>query len=177
MSGSGFGATASVCPTDQVTVLNAVVAKIRKDMADIFGNDQTCFITARPIPSVEVSEEMFCTVCPDSSQFDQGMPDGGASWQICENSVFRVTAFTKIALDQMEHETIAFLDGDRGLLVLKKRLLQCLAGQQLYSPAGNPLLLECLRPAHCRHEENRQDMDDFSSFGLSFEGRFFWDLT
>ncbi len=176
---SGFGSSANVCPTDQATLLQAVVQKLRTEIAQ-FATETTCFVSDEPWPSVSVNDNLFCTVCPLSDTFDPNTPVGAGEFGIVEVSEFQVSVWSRIETDQLERATLAFLDDERGLLILKKAVLKCLAGQQLFSdyPTDTlPLLIEYCRPTSAKHPPSRQHTDDFSSFGIVFEAPFYWDLT
>lgn len=177
--GFGFTESAPVCPTDQRAVLAAIVAKLREDLSDII-TETTCFISDTPWPSVEVNDHLFITVAPRDGQFDGDAPIGAASRGIIEHATIQVTAWSRAMLDRIEQAESAFSDDDQGLLVLKKRILRSLAGQQIYSDAPTnevPLLVEWLRPTRSIHPPLRQHEDSFSSFSLAFEAPFYWDLS
>lgn len=177
---SGFTTSSAVCPTDQATILNAIVAKLRTDLPDLFAGDTTCFVSDVPWPGVEVHDDLFCTVCPASSRFDPDRPVGAADLGIVELGVFQVTVWSKLALDRLEQCEIAFTHPERGLLRLKQLVLQSLAGQQLYTDAPDntvALLLGNLRPTQSTHPPTRQKDADFSSFSVTFEAPFYWDLN
>lgn len=177
----GFGSSANVCPTDQAAVLNAVVAKLRAEISG-FASEVTCFISDTPWPAVEVNDDAFITVCPKNAEFDDGLTVGGGPHQVLEHAVFQVTYWSKLSTDQLEHARYAMLDSSKGVLVLKKLILKCLAGQQLYSdyPTNTrPLLTEFLRPSMAQHAPSRQHTGDpdYASMSLAFIGPFFWDLS
>lgn len=175
----GFTDKALVCATDQATLLGAIVLKLSKDIPS-FSTEATCLISDEPWPSVEVNDNVFCTVCPLSDTFTPDDTVGGSDQGVIEVSSFRVTVWSRIALDQLEREGSAFLDAERGLLPLKKAVLRCLAGKQIFSdyPANEvPLLIEYCRPVSAHHPPSKQHHDDFSSFGITFEAPFYWDLA
>ena len=88
---AGYLSSAQACPTTQSAILLAIVAKLRTDMPDIFGTDTTCFVSDVPWPSLEVQDDLFCTVCPMNSRFDADYPVGAANQGIVEIGVFQVT--------------------------------------------------------------------------------------
>lgn len=176
---SGFGTLANVCPTDQATLLRSVVKMLRAEVP-AFATETTCFVSDEPWPSVEVNDNVFCTVCPLSAMFAPNEPVGAADLGIIEVSELQVTVWSRIATDQLEREGLAFLDADRGLLILKKAVLKCLAGQQLfadYPTNSQPMLIEYCRPTRAAHPPSKQHHDDFSSFAIVFEAPFYWDLS
>ena len=166
----------SVCPTDQVTVLDAVVARLRASLSE-FADPTTCFVSDTPWPSVEVNDNLFCTVAPMSGQFDGELPIGAGQQGIVESSMVQVTVWSRLMLDRLERADIQFSDDPRGLLSLKKRVLKALAGTQLFDTGGNPLLIEWMRPIRSLHPPAKQHEDDFSSFAIQFESTFDWDLS
>lgn len=175
---SGFGTGSTVCPTDQQTVLNAVLLKIRTEITQ-FNSSTLCFLNNNP-SSIEVNDNLFCTVSPENDSFAPDDPVGGADLGIIEVSAFRVTVWSRIELDPLEKEDIAFTDATRGILPLKKLILKCLAGRQLFSdyPTNTvPLLIEFCRPVVAQHPPHGQHIDEFSSFSIIFEAPFYWNLT
>jgi hypothetical protein len=177
---AGFTASASVCPTTQVTVLQAIVRRLQAEIAELFASDSTCFVCDVPWPGVEVNDDLFCTVCVASSQFDPDLPIGAARGGIVERGQFKVTVWSRLAIDRLEQSTLTMTDPARGLLRLKQRVLTSLAGRQLYADAPGdavPLLIEFLRPVGAQHPASRQDSADYSSFSIQFEAPFYWDLT
>jgi hypothetical protein len=176
---TGYLTSAQVCPTTQSALLLAIVAKLRTDLPDIFGTDATCFVSDVPWPSLEVQDDLFCTVCPTSSRFDADYPLGAGNRGIVEIGTFQVTVWSRLSLDQLEQSLLALTDVDRGLLGLKQRVLRSLAGQQLYAdPPTNSvaMLIKYLCPTAATHPPSRQVSSDFSSIGLTFEAPFYWDL-
>jgi hypothetical protein len=178
MAGSGFGA-GDVCATSQLKVLNAAVLKLRVDLADILTYD-TIFVSDTPWPIVEVNDRLFCTVCPASASFEEDLNAGGGDVQVVENSVLQVTVWLRMDVDQYDRTSQAFTDPNRGILVLKQRILTSLAGKQLYGdyPASTiPLLWEWLKPTQSMHTPSREHEDSFSSFSITFSAPFNWDLS
>lgn len=179
MTGSGFQSGSTVCPSDQASLLVAVVKKIRAEIP-AFSTGVTCIISDTPFPSVEVNDYVFCTVCPESDTFAPDDPVGGGSQGIIEVSSFRVSVFSRVERDQLEREDQAYLAEDAGLLPLKKAVLKCLAGQQIFAdyPINQqPMLIEWCRPVSAHHPPHGQHKDEFSSFGITFEAPFYWDLS
>ena len=172
---AGFGASANVCPTDQATVLCAIVSALRGNIPRL-SSEMLCFVSDTPWPDVETHDRLFCTVCPGSASFEADSPVGGAQHGIVEVGRFIVTVWQKLDLDELERAEESFLDGQTGLLTLKSAVLKALAGRQMYS-GGHPLLQEHLRPVNSIHPPSRQHEDGFSSFSLVFDGAFFWDLS
>lgn len=176
---AGFGAGSSVCPTDQITILNAIVAKLRVDISDLFGSETTCFLSATPWPAVEVNDDVFCTVNSGNSSFEYDEETGQGSFGVLEHGVFQVTVWSKLSTDRLDHDVYAMTDATRGVLKIKQLVLKCLAGQQLYNAETSAPLLSsgCLRPTSTAYPPPRHDEADYTSFSLAFSGSFYWDLV
>ncbi len=172
-----FNNSCEVGGTNQTLVLQAIVDKLRSDISDLFGGESTCFISDVPWPGVEVQDQIFCTVSPANSQFILEDPTGAGPAGVVEMAIFQVSVWSKILLDEIERSAIAMTDNTRGSLTLKQRALKSLAGQQLYSNDGEPLLMSYLRPTSAMHPASGQGKGDFTSFSLAFQGAYYWDLS
>lgn len=176
---AGFSSSASVCSTTHEAVLTAIVHKLRTDIAEL-GNESCCFMSDAPSPGIEIHEDLFCTVAPADDTFDDRSPMGAAERGIVEFAVVQVTVWSRLMLDRLEHSNRALTDSARGLLKVKHRILQSLAGQQIYGDAPLnlvPLLIEPLRPVRALHPTSRRADDDLRSISLIFRAAFSWDLT
>ncbi|HEY4259089.1 MAG TPA: hypothetical protein VGM98_02965 [Schlesneria sp.] len=173
----GFSNSCEVGATNQIVVLQAIVDKLRVDISDLLGSESTCFISDVPWPGVDVQDQVFCTVSPANSQFMLEDPTGAGPDGVIEMAIFQVSAWSKILLDEIERSAIAMTDSTRGSLTLKQRVLKSLAGKQLYSNDGQPLLMSYLRPTSAVHPASGQGKGDFTSFSLAFQGAYYWDLS
>ncbi len=179
MMASGFTSSATVCPTTHQIVLTEVVRKLRDEIAE-FATESTCFLSDTPLPGVEIQENLFCTVAPLDGTFDDRMPIGAADLGIVEVVFIQVSIWSRMQLDRLDHSARSLTDHTRGLLGLKKRVLQVLAGQQIFSdhPVKSiPLLVEPLKPIRAAHPSARKASDDFSSVSLVFRAAFNWNLA
>lgn len=176
----------NACPTDQATVLKAVMGKLQFDLQDIFGHESVLYVSDQQI-TVELADNLSCTVAPAQGEFPAAEIDGSAQYQVLENSHFEVTVRSRIQTDQIERSEQAYLDESRGLLPIKKRVLKSLAGQQLYSQpeygdqatydtSTGALLWMVLAPSRAVHQ-SKQAEDEFSEFTVSFSCQFQWDLS
>lgn len=178
MTGQGFTSSALVCPTDQSTVLTAIVATIRASVEQ-FSSESTCFVSSTPWLSVEVNGNECCTVTPGGGDFDGGLTIGAGEYGIRESSRVTVSIWSRIQSDQLERADAALMDVERGLLVMKRQILKALAGKQLYAdfPENTqPLLIEYLRPLNATEPDIKESEDDFSSIAIVFDATFDWDL-
>lgn len=175
---SGFAGT-GVGAAKQADILLAVVDRLRSEISE-FDSDTLCYITNVPWPGIEVTDNLFCTVCPTSDSFDPGSPVGAGENLIIENSLVQVSIWSRLLLDEAEHAEIALTDAERGLLTMKQKVLAALAGRQLFAdPPDNtvPLLIEYLKPTTSVHPAPGSAPDDFSSCSLTFAASFYWDLS
>lgn len=176
----------NVCPTDHSTVLNAIMRKLQNDLADVFSNEAVLYISDQEV-SVEMTDNISCTVSPREGQFPSDTIDGAGQYAVFENANIDVTVRSRIQTDQTERSTEAYLDSERGLLPLKKRVLKSLAGQQLYANptfgtqddydiSQGALLTAVMAPVRASHQSG-QLQDEFSEFTLTFACQFGWDLS
>jgi len=175
----------NVCPTDHATVLVAIMAKLQNDLEDLFGHESVLYISDQEI-TVELADHLFCTVAPSDGAFPSDGVDGSGQYLVYENANFSVTVRSRIQTDQIERSTQAYLDQNRGLLPIKKRVLKALAGQQLYSAPNygdqatydtstGALLTAVLCPTRSQHQ-SQQEEDKFSEFTVGFSCQWNWDL-
>ena len=176
---SGFTTSATVCPTTHQIVLAEVVRKLRDEISE-FATESTCFLSDTPLPGVEIQEALFCTVAPLDGTFDEQMPVGASDRGIVEVVFIQVSIWSRMQLDRLDHSARSLTDHTRGLLGMKKRVLQVMAGQQIYSdhPVNAiPLLTEPFKPVRAVHPATRKVNDDLSSVSLVFRAAFNWDLS
>lgn len=160
-------------PTDQATVLQAVVDRIR-DQVPRLGAANTCFISMKPEPRTDVRQSIYCTVCPMSGDYDQEMFAGSGAQGVIEHSGVIVTVFSQMKLDRADADEQMLLHLDRGLLRLKGQILKALAGHSLVNGLNQQLLLQPMAPLNSGYP--RDAGDSAGEFSLSFSTDFRWDL-
>lgn len=163
----------------QTTILQAVVDRIKASVS-AFRTEATCYVTDRPLPEVEISDNLFCTVCPRDGEFDVEEMIGGGVFHVREYSTIQVSVWSRIETDQLDRAHECLTDPQRGALPLKRQILKALAGQQLYGDAPldtKPLLITYLMPTRCQHPPSEIWNDDYTSFSMSFTCQFNWDLS
>lgn len=176
---TGFTTSAAVCRTTHQIVLTEVVRRLRDEIVE-FATESTCFLSDTPLPGVEIQEDLFCTVTPQDGTFDEQLPVGAADLGIVEVILIQVSIWSRMQLDRLDHSGRKLTDHARGLLGLKKRVLQVLAGQQIFADHpvnATPLLTDPFKPVRSVHPSIRKANDDFSSVALIFRGAFQWDLA
>lgn len=174
---TGF-TTSKIRPTTAIEVLEAVVAKLRNGVEQ-FNSETTCFITATPEPSVEVSDNIFATVTFMGGPFDQPIMDGSGNQGVVQLASIVIAVWSRVELDQIERFSIGDTDPALGLLSLMKDVLAALAGRNLdggtYQAASSVLLLEPMYPSRSQPSQPRQ-VDSFAGFTIPFDCKFWWNL-
>lgn len=178
MSFGGFQPQAQVRPTDQIEVLEAIVAKLRASIP-AFSEESTCFISESPDPSIEIQSNLFAMVSPSNGTFDQSMVDGSGNLGLSETFGVVVSVFSRLERDELERYLIGLTDPTNGLLSLKKQVLKAIGGKNLdgglFNGFDSLLLLEALTPSRSTHPNSKQ-YDELATFSLTFDCRFWWDM-
>lgn len=139
---------------DQHEVLSAVVTYLRTSLSL---NDRTCYevLSAAdpPILWMGTEDNWQLLVSPGAGQFDAELFHGGGRAQTMEAWQVIVGIYTRIALDETGHDTEALIQANRGILRLKKMVLNSLAGRDLTTAGlasedqtGEIFLREHIRP-------------------------------
>lgn len=158
--------------TDQVTVLNAVVALLKASVPELSG-DNTCFLSLHTDPIENQRQNIYATVAPMSGQYDEPLFAGmGVA---VEHSGVIVTVFSQMRLDRPDGDTSMLTDQTRGLLPLKQSVLKALNGAMLQDPNSNNILLSAMRPVNSSHP-SRAD-EKLGTFSLAFTTDFQWNLN
>lgn len=166
-------ATPHGCPTDQATVLQAVVDRLRDQVSELRG-ENLCFLSMKPTPRTEVRQNIYATVCPMGGTYDPEMFAGAGAAGVWEKTGVIVTVFSRMQLDRSDGDELMLLHDTRGLLKLKKLILKALSDHDLLGADGNPLLLEAMAPLSSGHP--RDNNESVGEFSLSFSTDFIWDL-
>ncbi len=140
--------------------------------------DTTCFLTLEPEPPMELKSNLFVTVCPMSGRFDDGALTGGGQEVAIEEAGVIVTIWSACKLDKAGEATAALTDTTRGVLVLKRKILQALTSHDLLDANGNKMLVDYMQPV-------TSDIPRASVYGetqkigvpLAFSTNFAWDLS
>ncbi len=166
--------TPYLVPTDQATVLQAVVDRIQAQVPDLDA-DNRCFISMKPEPRTDVRQSIYCTVCPMSGDYDQEMFAGAGADGVVEHSGVIVTVFSQMKLDRSDADASMLLHADRGLLKLKGLILKALAGHSLANSSNEMILLQPMAPINSGYP--RDASENAGEFSLSFSTDFRWDLS
>lgn len=112
---------------------------------------------------------------------DRPMFDGGGDGQLVETVYLTVTGYSRIKTDPTGNDSHLLLDATRGLLPIKKKIMQALAGQDPKDRDNAPFLRGHLQPVHATAPSIMTDGDTnkiyFGMIAVTFEIMFDWDLT
>lgn len=162
----------------QEVVLDRIIERLRSQLAL---NDRQCYETLDPNspPAVPTGGEYFLTVAPGDGEF----PDGEqAAENITEDWSVTVTAFSRIHLDQTDHDKEVLRNASRGLLAVKKKVLAALVGHDLAEQDTDTFLRQLLYISRCGRPElvSRDGANRgiaLATLQLDFGVSFDWDLT
>ena len=160
--------------TDQETVLDAVVARLIRQMNDVF-RAANCYQTVEPHPQFDVAHGLFCQVSPAEGRFDDPALAGGGAHTCFENAITDVTVFSRVRLDQPNRSEKVLKDASRGLLVLKRRILTALTGHDLQDADGNEILINLIAPVTATRP-TFDPREHVASVSLAFSTDFEWNL-
>lgn len=161
--------------TTQTEVLETIIGLLQAAIKE-FNKPNVCFLTLQIEPQAEVRQNIFCTVCPNSGEFDQSVEGGAGDDGILEMTGVTVTAFSEINLDRKDEEISMLTHEDRGLLRLKQKILKCLAGKMLRNAAGDAILTATIAPVSSGFPA-ASDSGKHGRVSVSFSTNFEWDLT
>lgn len=161
-----------VVPTDQIAILNAVVARLISQISGLTAS--TCFLSDAPEPAANVTGSTFLTVAPSGSRFDEEAQIGAGEQELIEYAGVSVTIFTKMQLDRVEHATSLLTEETRGLLAMKKSVLKALVGHNLQVAAGDGLVAY-MRAVNASAPGYTQS--GLGRLSLMFSTEFLWDLS
>jgi hypothetical protein len=158
----------------QDVVVERVVARLR-DVLDL--PDSRCYETLEPLidPQIPKGGDFFLTVSPGNGHYDVGMQNGGGRDQLMEQSSVSVTAYTKIRLDAADRATKLLHEVHRGVLPLKKKILDALVGVDLEDAEGNTFLRQPLYAMQSWAPRYNQD-SGIAAIAVAFGTDFDWDL-
>lgn len=163
---------ASGYPTDQVSVLQAVVSLLQANIP-LLSENNTCFLSLDDMTDASERQAIYGTVAPvASSSFDESIFVGSAA--VLEHSGVVVTVFSQLQLDRPDAAAETYADPSRGLLLLKKQILTVLAGAVLLDGAGNEILVSPMRPIGGSHPP--RNSNQAARFSLTFTTDFVWNL-
>ena len=166
--------------TTEIDVLTAVVDRLRDQISEF--TDSTCFLTSQPLQSIpsNVRDNLFCTVSPMSSTFEQDVFDGAGANAICEDAGVYVVVYNAIRLDRVGADTSLLTHASRGLLKIKQDILAALAGHRLVDGSANELLIREMAPMSADAINSGQlekRPEHVGDMGLVFNTPFEWSLS
>lgn len=161
-----------VVATDQIAVLNAVVARLIAQVSGL--NASTCFISDSPEPPAASQNNLFVTVAPVGSRFDEEAQVGAGAAELIEYAGVSVTIWSDMKLDRNEQAKYLLTDASRGLLAVKKAILKALVGHNLQVSGGDGLVAY-MRAVNCSPPGYTQG--GLGRMTLMFSTEFLWDLS
>ena len=165
----------AVVATDQITVLEAVIARLIKHVPGL--NASTCFLSLSDDPPPGVVHNLFVMVSPTNGRFDDGAFAGGAEHTVFENTGVAVTLCSKVLLDRAGQDAVLLTERVRGLLAIKRQvLLALLTNGPLQDPDGSDLLINLMAPLDSR-EPVYDTETRLGRIALVFSADFHWDMT
>lgn len=158
----------------QSQVLQAIVAHLR-DTLDL--NNRNCYESLMPDapPTLPVGGEIIVSVAPGEGQFVEGEQQVG---NITEEWTIIVTAYSRIRLASTDHDFETLQDDQRGLLEMKRKVLQALCGDDPTTDDEDAntfvrQLLYAIRADRPQHDRDKEIGWISIIFGVDFD----WDLT
>lgn len=141
-------------------------------------DDRNCYEVedANDIPRIPIGGDFWLTVAAGDGEFETGEQDYSST---TERSTFIVTIYTRIQTDSTDHAEQRIHDPDRGLIPLKRRVLQALVGHDPVTSEGDAFVrhlihaIRATRPTTGNHESSGVALGQLQiTFGLIFD----WDL-
>jgi hypothetical protein len=163
-------------PTDQVTILNAVVARLRDQITEF--NETTLFLAV----SVEAAEaaqasrnNVWGCVVPLQGTPGDAEFTGAGEHNLVEYTGFTVIVFSTRSLDQAGHAVSLLGEASVGLLRMKRLILKALTNFPLQA-GGNHLLVNGMQPIHC-DPPRKASGGTVGDLAITFTTDFEWDLS
>lgn len=157
-------------PTDQLTLLNAVVAQLVDQLSL---NAETCFISDDPVPEYWPGDPTITVTTVDGT-FPEGFLAGGGVNTAAEYTGIAVNVFTRNMLDEAGHAQQITAT----LLTLKLQVLKALTMFDPTNDDGNNILRNLMAPERSvRIQETEIDGNRAHFFSLVFTTDFDWDLS
>lgn len=125
---------------EQAEVLDAIVSRLQTVLEL---SERQCFPMARAtdVPSVPPGGDYFVTVAPGAGVFE---PEEQAAGNITEIGEVIVSAYTRIKTDSTGHDRHLLMNDARGLLAVKKLLLEALCGHDPATEGDDTFLRQWL---------------------------------
>jgi hypothetical protein len=161
--------------TTQDIVLTRIVARLQGALGL---PEHRCYETLEPLvdPPIPKGGYYFLTVSPGDGRYDEGMQVGGGAEQLMEMASVTVTAYALIALDPGDTATEILHKVNRGMLPIKKAILDALVGHDLTDSGGNYLLRQQIYAIQAWRPRYNKDTK-IAMIAVGFGTDFDWDIT
>ena len=110
---------------NEIDLLIAIRDRLRQEGKPEF-DSATCFLSDEPLPAVFPSKEPICTVCLSDQRYDTATYAGAGPNALCEAVPILITLLNRCVLDAPPRAEQALIHDSRGLLKLRRRVLQAL---------------------------------------------------
>lgn len=163
--------------TTQTIVLQAVVDRLISKVSQF--TEENCFLTTTPPedPPENITTNVFCTVSPTNSQFDQGVHEGAGVDCTIEEAGVQIVIFNSEKLDRHGRDTVMLTEDARGLLVMKREILRYLSGHDLEDQNNNQILVSRMAPLRSDNPKSARDNKTrVGDLSILFSTDFQWDL-
>lgn len=169
---------------DQSDVLTAVVSYLRTQLTL---NETRCYEVIDPNeePPFPISGDYWLQIALGSGQFDDSLMTGAVREQLCEWMTITVGMYTRVYLDQTGHAREMLIKAGRGIVRIKRMVLNAFAGADL-TVGGSTFGRELWRPTFCTeaHHVATSGVEGAANAGgiemlrmlLTFRCGFDWDL-
>lgn len=165
-------------PTDQATVLQAVVTRLIARLTAYELNTSNCFLSVESeIEEIPRSHNLGVTVCALESSFSDSALTGAGEALCIEEAGVVITPHTAIKLDRSGDISQILTNATRGLLGMKKAILKAMkTSDRLQDATPNELLVNLMHPLHgSRPIYNPQT--GLARLSVTFSTDFQWDLS
>lgn len=165
-----------VTTTTQDEVLDRVVARLIDRIGGRL-NPANCYQTVEPYPDhPDLAHVLFCQVSPGPGEFDQGALAGGGANTPFELAQTWVTVYNRVRLDPTNRAESILKEAARGLLILKRQVLEALTGHHLTNANGVPILINYMVPRQATQPALNPE-DKVAYVSIAFQTDFEWNLT
>jgi hypothetical protein len=149
-------------PTTQDVLFRAIVEQLK---AVLSLDDAHCYYTMASVKYAQVPQggDFWIEVSDGNSILPEGMQISGGRNQCVESMRVATVGYARTLLDPGSHGISRATDPQRGLFLIKQRMLYALCDWEPFDPEGNLLTNEPMHamsgvPANWDAEENRGDV-------------------
>ena len=164
---------------NQIEVLEAIAEHLAQEL----GLDpRQAYVTLSPEnPAIPPGGDSWYAVSPGEGRFDTELATADVREQLNEDTVVSITGYTRLFLDDADRDAQLLLEETRGLLAVKKSILDAMAGADVKLDDGDTFLRELMTPQFASApQKGTIDPDDLclpiAWISVDFSCSFDWDL-